>query len=809
MSPAKGRASAYAFWGSLAVLFFSQAVYLGLSLASLQKLEQSSRRHLEAASLERLGRRLETVVELGVPLAGYRGLEGEARRAAARSRSSEVAVVGPFGEVLTATIEEAVLEGPFENAKPREVLEFASNGRSWRAWPLFDRSGRLQGLALLSASERLGLATLAKALAGTSSWRAAFLALVLSAALTGTALRRGSEKRAKGELGLSKLRFLVLAPFLLGQAAFSFGTLPALFDLHVREARQLASELLSDLAVDLDHIRSMGVEPGRIGDLGRHLDAIASGTPVIGRISVNASGFRLSRPQGSSEEGEALSAPLNSGGAVLAWLSGKVLRSARIDLALDNLALTLVSAILLMELVRVLPGDPFGRKASHGASASAREKGAPTGSGVSPSVAAGIGALRPLAFGVLLACDLSLSFIPLKAASLSPSLGPFWRLVPESVLLGLPISAEMAAIGAVTLFAAKLSSFFGGDKALMRAGLLAASLGAAASALAEGPLSFAMARGLLGLGYGAFNMASHYLAASGASEGTAGEAMGDLASGFFSGGLCGCLIGGLLADRLGFDPVLWLAAALLFLAAFFAPAVASEASARKRAGSLPLAAGLKAFLTGRSAFPLVLLSVVPVSAAMVGIVNFFLPLHMASMGYGPSMTSRLHVMMSLMIISFGPAMGRIFDNKGGGEGYLALAGLGAAMAGPTFLAWPALGGALAGMALMGLASVATEAGYPAYALKIPETRKLGQREALGLLSGFTRAGQMCGSLLIGAAWGGWGLWGLIGVGLALALSSGVFFLVAAGRSGERLSPPQAAPPEPSPPEANHPEEPDA
>jgi predicted MFS family arabinose efflux permease len=767
----------WAFWGAVVLLLLSQAVYLGLSLISLQRFERSSMRLLEDAVMDRVGRRLSLVADMGVPLDAYRGLGAEVEAAAARSGSAVVVVADPSGRVLAGRSPERLLDLPAKPPAPEESFGFASAGRDWRAWPVFDGRGRLQGLVCLLAGREAGLGRLALGLFGSASGRRALALLALTSVLTGAALVAGSGLRARGRLGLGRLRLLVLAPFLLGMAAFSSWSLPTLFGLHIGQARDLARAPLAGLAADLDRLRSRGVGLGQARDLGPHLDRLRRRMPLDASLIVRQGDFRIASPADPPEvpAGLSLAAPLAAGGGVEVRLSPAAVRAARVDLSLDSLALAIISSLLLMELVRLMPGDPLGRRVALGP---ADGPGGPAPVGAPAFRTVGIGRLRPLIFAGLLATDLPLSFIPLKARDLGAAPFP----IPPGILLGLPISVEMLMIGVAMVLGGRLARLLGGDWPLLAAGLLSAALGSVMSALAGGPMMFLLARALVGLGYGAFNMATHYLAAEAGPSGRVGESMGDLAAGFYSGGMCGCLIGGLLADRFGFDAVFVLAAVLFAATAALAriflprPAAGPAAPAGARGAGPSFLASFRTFLALPGVKAAMILSVLPVAASTTGVHNYFLPLHMSSLGYSPSMNSRLTLMMCLIIIGLGPVAGMGLDRRGHPVRWLAAAGFLAALSAASFRLWPALGGAVLGMAFLGLGGAIVESCHPAFIVGLSGAGD--SRQSLSCYSGFHRLGQVGGPPVFGAVWGGLGLPGLLLIGLCTASASVVYLFLA-------------------------------
>jgi MFS family permease len=746
----------------LAVLLFAavQAFYLGLSLAALDKLEADAERLREDSVLDVQAGRLTTVAALGLAPDSYMGLGAEVRRAAARSGAEAAAFVGPDGRVVAGLGVEGFLGFPADPAAGDRTLAFESGGRRWRALAVAAADGRLWGLICVSPHDR-PLRGRAADLAATAVGPAGLAALIVSAGLTGLAMVFGSRRHASGRLGRRGLQGLVLVPFLLGQIVFTLNSYPDLSRRHQRAWRLQAGQALGNLAIDLGRLISSGVDLARVGDLRRHLDGIRRVVPEAEALAVRSPGFDLvSPPQAARPPGHLVVATaLAGGGAVEAWLSPAALRSARIELALDNLFLTMVTVLALMEMTRFLAGAPA--------------PGPGTASGAGPAAPVfRLERLRLVIFATI-ACDtLPLAIIPLKMSAITGASG---GLIPREVLLGLPVAAYSLLTGLGYLVSGRL----GTGRRLGRLVTVGLAVGAAGALLAREaalPMVFVVALGLCGLGLGLLNLPYSLIASAALGPERRGEAFSDIASSFFAGGTCGCLVGGLLADRFGMDLVFGLAAVILAglavswrLLAPIPPAF-YDAFPERSGGPGPVA-GLRVLLGRRRPLALVFLSLLPLYASLVGLINYYLPLRLQELGYGPAVAGRLNFMMSMMIIVLAPAVGRAIDRSGRTVPWLVGAGLAAGASSVSFLALPSVWGAVLAMAWLGLAIAVSESGLSTALMGLPEAQEIGPNNALGLFAVMGRLFQTSGPVLLGAALGLWGAWGLAVFGGAAAAMS--------------------------------------
>jgi predicted MFS family arabinose efflux permease len=259
-----------------------------------------------------------------------------------------------------------------------------------------------------------------------------------------------------------------------------------------------------------------------------------------------------------------------------------------------------------------------------------------------------------------------------------------------------------------------------------------------------------------------------------------GAAMGEFTAGLFAGSLCGCAAGGLMADRLGFGPVFY-AAAFIFLVVWtlILTLFPKDQPGQEAGEEGPDKLGFKTllgFASDRRVLNMGLSQVLPAAIVSVGLLNYFLPIHMGRIGAGPSAVGQLNILFSLTLVFLGPRFGRAIDASRRKYAYLALGGLFAAAATSSFFLAPALAGALIGILFLGLSHAISENGHPAYLLQLPAAKRIGVGPSISLYSSLIRIGQALGPLTIAAALSRGGLKGLVWVGGAMVAINLLFAL---------------------------------
>ncbi len=766
------------FWAAAALLVLSQIFYLALSFTALQKLQLESSLKVESLLLDNLADRLGIIVRTGRDLGRYPRLNEEMNRIMEMSRADFYLVADVGGKVLSGRAPAKVFQVAGLEPDPKAVFQFQSSGRIWIGRLILDRNEQPAAYVFVAPRAASGSELIQQHFQdnrGLLTGITVFSVLLLTASLLW-----GQERIKSRALSRFRMYALFLGPFLFGQFLFFGIIIVDISESYLDHNRQVAGQLARSLALDLDKLLHKGLPLADIPRLQEHLESLRENFPLAASIAVFDGRDRRSalageeRPEPTPAEGrrflnmtvvQPLASDSGPAGRVEVFLSLKALSGGWLRLFFDNATMALVASLLMMELARVIvlklqtPQEPARVPPPR---AAALQDG--------PEI------MRPLVFGCLFALDMSLSFIPLKMAALDPDL---WGL-PQGLVLGLPISVEMGVAGVAMIAGGFLAGRLGGWRPLFLGGVLLASAGYGLSAVSASAGVYILARGLAGLGYGALNIAAQIFVIGRTVPGRQGEALGDLFAGFFSGGLCGCAAGGLLADRLGFTPVFIISSGLLLLLAGLV--LLAPRDRELRPGQTPAEPfsfrRLARFIGSRPIWNMALLNVMPAAIVTVGLVNYFIPLHVSSLGEGPAVISQLNVLFSLLVVFLGPRFGRRLDGSRQPWLFLVLAGLTASAAFFPFLLWPSLLGALLVMVCLGLSNAVSENGQVAYLLGRPEVRLVGDNQALSLYNAVTRIGQVAGPLVLATAVGPFDFRALVLMGGGVLLLTMMFWLLA-------------------------------
>lgn len=373
-----------------------------------------------------------------------------------------------------------------------------------------------------------------------------------------------------------------------------------------------------------------------------------------------------------------------------------------------------------------------------------------------------LGTLRAPFFLLLLADDLSRSFIPLFAAELS--VGPL--KISPNLVASLPIFSFMLVVALSQPVLGGWSERIGRRKSFLAGAALAVCghlLSAQATTLA-GLLVWRSAGGAAWAiafvavqGYVLDRTVSHTRTAGLAAF--VGIIMVSL--------VCGPPIGGILADGLGFRGTLGVASALTGAAFMLAwrrlPAGPSSAAGHLpksvTANGVPSTTGkgnsLGLLISNRRFLLLLLLAAVPAKVILIAYCFYLVPLYVVSLGTTPAMAGRLIMLYSVVMVLLVPVMARwlvTLRSQHGREPEPGFVAAGLALSGLSGLAMAlplGLGAPLLLVVLLGLAqalSISPQAAMVAHLCE-QEIEQLGQSVVYGVYRMVERFGNALGPLI--------------------------------------------------------------
>ncbi|ADZ90048.1 major facilitator superfamily MFS_1 [Marinomonas mediterranea MMB-1] len=339
--------------------------------------------------------------------------------------------------------------------------------------------------------------------------------------------------------------------------------------------------------------------------------------------------------------------------------------------------------------------------------------------------------------------ELQKSFMPLFVAEFyEPN---SW--VSEDVMLGLPISVFMFVIAACTPFAAKWVDRWG-QKPLFLLGLIPAIGGYLGCAFANDSVDIVISRGITALGYAVITISCQsYIAAVVTPENRA-KGMAIFVGVLMTATMCGTALGAIIADRVGYQPVFLVSAALSCFAGLLAWRMfqGGVSGAKKAAGQK---GGLKYLARNVRFVAVVICCAIPAKIVLTGFLYFMVPLYLVSLDASQSEIGRIMMIYSLIIIPISPIASGIADKT---KKMRELVVLGTILSGVILISLygeASLLKILLAVTLMGIAHSILKAPLIACALEASEnTPEVGRTEVLGILRTSERIGSVLGPIIV-------------------------------------------------------------
>jgi predicted MFS family arabinose efflux permease len=326
----------------------------------------------------------------------------------------------------------------------------------------------------------------------------------------------------------------------------------------------------------------------------------------------------------------------------------------------------------------------------------------------------------------------------------------------KDTIMGLPISAEFMFAGIGILFSGIWLDRRGWHEPFI-GGLVLAGIGFLYSGFAPDAIQFIISRGAVGLGYGLALMAAQGFVFNYSDSKTKTQGLANLLAGIFAGGICGGAAGAMLAEMVGYKLTFLFGSSILLAVVAYAlffmrnamkkpkPRVVEITTEQRPTGVSN--SNVFKFLTNRIVLSLIFFSGLPAAIAVIGFMNYFIPVHLNRIGVSQSTIGQVQMIYGICLIYIGPLISKYVDASRDKKRYVFL---GCVIGSCSFLIFHILDGlasATVAVFLLGLSSSFVLASQMVYALKLEVTQKLGAGKAIGIFRSTSRVGQMLGPVI--------------------------------------------------------------
>ncbi len=245
--------------------------------------------------------------------------------------------------------------------------------------------------------------------------------------------------------------------------------------------------------------------------------------------------------------------------------------------------------------------------------------------------------------------ELSRSFIPLFVSKYAPT----DMILSHDILIGLPITLFMLAVMIVTPFGGGLVDRFG-VRRIFLLGVLFAVIGFIGNFLTQTYYDLILFRILTGVGYSLIFVASEGWVVQNAEEHNRTASTGIFVTAVFVGIVCGPPIGGMLANRIGFEATFLISACLAVISGLIVYQVfrTDDDIHRLRRKRIVLRKeDMITLLKDPRFFSVLFFTAIPAKMALAGFIAYLVPLYLTELGHNESSVGRLMMLYGLATLS--------------------------------------------------------------------------------------------------------------------------------------------------------------
>ncbi len=561
-----------------------------------------------------------------------------------------------------------------------------------------------------------------------------------------------------GDIKAHRKRVLVTLIVVLGSVQLLYcGINYYLFKNAYEElALQSKSFVENTVANNIEIVYDRGLSLDDVDGLEQYVDNIEAGLSLINSISIAEPG---------TGDGVAVtdSSNFREVARVSARISSDYLNGLMFRALLDMLTVLIISFFFMVELTLLATNITGGNNAPD------RNRKWIEPISKAPQL------IRGLTFIVNICVFMSITFVPIMMQKVyRPIPG-----LPRDVVLGLPISAEMSG-GILAIILAGWLIDKKGWRGIFYTGALFLVVGNLLSGLSDSAGPFVISRATAGLGIGFILMTLRSLAVSLPER---SSAIAEFSAGSIAGLNCGAVIGGMLADRIGYQAVFFLSAAtVVFVFIYVYKLMADLEIEYKVTGEISAWSKFVNFISAKNTLVFLFFIFIPFFIAGA-FLDYYFPLFAKEHSLTQSDISRAFLLNGLCIIYLGPVLTKFVTRNLGDRKGMVLSLFIVICALAVFMFFGTIPAAFVTVILLGVAESFGVAMQTSYFLNLRSVRDLEINKAIAYFSVIVNAGRMAGPIIFGITL-------TLGIRLGVGLITGVmlsllvvFMLVSGNKPG--------------------------
>jgi len=355
--------------------------------------------------------------------------------------------------------------------------------------------------------------------------------------------------------------------------------------------------------------------------------------------------------------------------------------------------------------------------------------------------------IRPLIFLFVMADGFTASFFPMFVDTLYE---PLWGL-SKDVILGLPISVFMFFLAFSMVIGGSVTDRFGWRRPLL-VGIFINAAGLMITSVSQDIFQLLLFRSITALGFGIVFIACQQFIINNTTVRTRTLGMATFLAAFFGGDICGTVIGGMLADRIGYTNVFVVSGAFAMFAFVFGILIFQKETHERSKQKLKALFTLKdvfGVFKDREFVSVVILQAIPAKIALIGFVFFFAPLYLKRIGALQSDIGRLIMCYGVMIVFFGPLFSKFCDKAYLRKYFIFTGGMITGLSMISFHFFQGFGSILFIVMMMGVAHTFSVSSQASFITETAFVKKIGVGAGMGIFRFWERTGNVIGPLLMG------------------------------------------------------------
>ncbi len=387
--------------------------------------------------------------------------------------------------------------------------------------------------------------------------------------------------------------------------------------------------------------------------------------------------------------------------------------------------------------------------------------------------------IRVPLFLFMFAEELPRSFLPLFIAGLSPA----DSAISDKLLFGLPITLFMLAGMLVVPLGGGLADRFGARWVFL-AGVIPATIGYFGTFLAQGYYELVGWRILSGIGYGIIFIAAQAWVADNTDTRNRAQGMSVFVGGVFAATICGPSIGGIFADRIGFEATFLISAGLALISGLLVFFMLDAAARGRRTHRTTFGGqAWHTLFSDTRLFAVAFFAAIPGKLILAGFLFYLVPLYLSDLGNRQSVIGWMIMLYGVSTLALMPVAARFADRSGRHAAVVAAGGLLAGLGCLASLSDATFGGPLGAVVIaivaLGVGHALSLASQLAIVQEVASHHGgLGQASAIGAYRLVERAGMVIGPVVAGALAANFGYQGaIVGIGCIVLVCIVMYMLL--------------------------------